>query len=104
MSPWTPGEPSHTGYYLVLVRTGGRPEGNPWPFLARVIVDPTIAQGRTIYMDHHSGDDCWRKYTGGHVVAYCAPTPENFAAAFAEVQERYDRWPEGVNPNVDTAR
>jgi len=87
---WIEGEPSETGYKLVLVRSQGHPKGNPWVFLARVIVDPKILHGRPIYMDHYAGDDCWRKYTGGHVVAYCAPTPENFAAAFSEVEAFYD--------------
>ena len=61
---WTEGEPGSTGYYLVLVRGRGHPDGNPWPFFARVVIEK-IANGRPIYMDHHSGDDKWRAYTGG---------------------------------------
>jgi len=87
---WTEGEPDEPGYKLVLVRSQGNPKGNPWMFLAKVIIDPEIAQGRAVYMDHHSGDDCWRKYMGGHVVAHCDPTPENFGAAFGEIESFYD--------------
>jgi hypothetical protein len=87
---WIEGEPTEAGYKLVLVRYQGNPEGSPWMFLANVILDKEVAHGRPIYMDHFSGDDCWRKYTGGHVVAHCEPTPENFAAAFAEMKAFYD--------------
>lgn len=95
---WIEGEPSETGYYLVLVRTQGHPQGNPWPFLARVIVDDRdvpqddlLNYGRPVYMNHHSGDDKWRAYTGGYVVAHCSPTPENFARALQETKDFYDQ-------------
>lgn len=94
---WTEGEPTVTGYYLVLVRAHGHPQGNPWVFLARVVIDDRdvppeerVNYGRPLYMDHHSGSGKWDAYTGGHVVGYCDPTPENFARALTETQEFYE--------------
>lgn len=86
---WHEGEPTQTGYYLVQVRTQGHPEGNPWVFLAKVVVD-TTTHPTPIYMDHHGGNDRWSQYLGGSVTAWCEPTPENFASTFAEIQEFYN--------------
>ena len=86
---WNEGEPAETGHYLVQVRTQGHPEGNPWVFLAKVLVDPKLFPN-PVYTDHHGGNDKWRQYRGGQVVGWCDPTPENFASAFAELQEFYN--------------
>lgn len=87
---WTEGEPAESGYYLILVCGGSEnPNGCPWVFLSRVIVDQAI-DIMPIYMDHHGGTDRWRQYTGGTAMAYCDPTPENFASAFEEVKNFHD--------------